>query len=212
MKEKTKKILSVIRVIKNVVLSLVIAALAGLIIVTMITRFTGGTPSVFGYAVFRVSSGSMEPELAVGDVILNKKCDPMTLKEGDIVTYNGTEGAMNGKIVTHRLTKEAYEQDGEYYIETKGDANPSIDPPVNVSQVSGVMVARVDILSVLYGFFITPWGLLTIIMLIILAFFNEIVIFVRALLGYNDNKKESVQDIIERYQKENRGKSDIDDE
>ena len=189
-------------------LSLVIAALAGLIIVTMITRLTGGTPTVFGYSVFRVSSGSMSPELAIGDVILNKECDPMMLKEGDIVTYNGTEGSMSGMLVTHRVTKTPYEQDGEYYIETKGDANPTADPPVNVSQVSGVMIARVDVLSVLYSFFITPWGLLTIILLIILAFFNEIIVFIRALLGYKDDEKESVQDIIERYQKENQTDSD----
>lgn len=166
---------------------------------------------MFGYSVFRVSSGSMTPQLEIGDVILNKQCDPMTIEKGDVVTYNGTEGSLSGKTVTHRVTKPPYKQNGEYYIETKGDANPSADPPVNVSQVSGIMISKVDILSILYSFFITPWGLITIVLLIVLAFFNEIVIFVKTLLGYKEDKKESVQDIIERYQKESKTDSEKDE-
>ena len=49
--------------------------------------------------------------------------------------------------------------------------------------------------------------LLAIIALVILAFSNEIVVLVKAIfgIGYNENK-ESVDEIIERYQRENQNK------
>ena len=160
---------------------------------------------MFGYSMFRVSTGSMAPELQVGDVILIHDTDPMKLKVGDIVTYDGKEGDFAGRIVTHRVVKAPYKDGKETYILTKGDANPLNDPKVNISDVRGKLVVKVDILKGLYNFFITPWGLLTIIALVILAFFNEIVIFVKSLfgIGYESEPEESVEEIIERYQREN---------
>lgn len=199
----------IFRYIKNTLLAAVFAALAVIMVITAFTRFTGGTPSAFGYSIYRVSSGSMSPELQVGDVILVKSVDPMTLKTGDIVTYKGDAGSLEGLTVTHRVTKEAYGQDGEYYIQTKGDANSDPDPPVNITRVVGKLQSKVPALDALYNFFVTPWGLVTIIALIVLAFFNEIVGFVKALTGIGyEQDRESVQDIIERYKKENEDKKD----
>jgi hypothetical protein len=72
--------------------------------------------------------------------------------------------------------------------------------------VEGKFVGKVEILNYLYGFFITPLGLLTMIFLIIIAFFNEIIILVKAIagIGYEKQPEESVEDIIERYQRENK--------
>lgn len=171
----------------------------------MIARISGNTPSFFGHSVFRVSSGSMKPAYEVGDVIVVKEVDPMTLKVGDVCTYNGTSGDFAGKIVTHRVVKAPFEENGEYYIITKGDANKFEDPKINVKNVVGKVETKIGILRVLYNFFITPLGLITIIALIIAAFFNEIIIFVKSLLGvgYEEQKQESVEDIISRYQNEN---------
>ena len=63
------------------------------------------------------------------------------------------------------------------------------------------------ILKYLFDFFVTPWGLLAIIALIILAFSNEIVLLVKAIFGIGFHENESsVEEIIERYQKENLAK------
>lgn len=204
----------VFRVIRSVFLTVAIIALCAVLVHTVITRISGKTPSVFGYSVFRVSSGSMKPELEVGDVILVKECDPMTVKEGDIVTYNGTKDEMAGKIVTHRVVKAPFKKDGEYYISTKGDANALPDPDVNVNEVFGTVQHKIVTLTFLYNIFVTPWGLIIIIALIILAFFNEIIIFIKSLLGigYKEEKSESVEDIIERYQKENQQKAESEEE
>lgn len=200
---------SVFRIIKNTLFAIILVTLVGIIVTTIITRINGQTPSVFGYSMFRVATGSMKPELEIGDVILVHDTDAMKLKVGDVITYDGKTGEFAGRVVTHRVVKAPYKKGGSYFIKTKGDANPLEDPEVNISDVRGILVMKVDLLKGLYNFFITPWGLLTIIALIILAFFNEIVIFVKSLfgIGYEEEKGESVEEIIERYQKENAEKS-----
>ena len=74
--------------------------------------------------------------------------------------------------------------------------------PIEVSQVTGVFVSKLAFVKVLFDFFLTPWGLLVLIGLIILAFFNEIINFVKALLGDSDEEQADIQDIIERVQRE----------
>lgn len=205
--EKTEKKdrFKVLRIIKNVILGILIASLTLVLITSMISRFSGNTPSLFGYSLFRVSSGSMSPELEVGDVILVRQCDGKTVEKGDIVTYVATSGEMSGRLITHRVVKSPYQEGGEYYVITKGDANNADDDPVNVDKIEGKMLTKVGFLNALFDFFVTPWGLLVIIALVILAFANEIVVLVKAIfgIGYEDNYKESVEDIIERYQREN---------
>ena len=207
---KTRKKLSdtaffrVFRVVRSVLVTVVLLTLVAVIALTVISRIQGKTPSLFGYSIFRVSSGSMKPAYEVGDVILVKACDPLTVREGDIVTYYGKSAEMAGKIVTHRVVKAPFEQNGEYYITTRGDANSADDPNVKTSDVIGITEKKMPFLTVLYNYFATPWGLLTIIALIIAAFFNEIINFVKSLLGigYEEEKGESVEEIIERYQRE----------
>lgn len=200
--------------IRGVFFTLLIIIAVVVIVVTMIARFRGETPSLFGYSVFRVSSGSMQPAYEIGDVIVVKTCDVDELKVGDVVTYNGQEGQMEDKIVTHRIVKAPFEENGERYIITKGDYNYFEDPKLNVKEIIGKVQGKIGFLRQLYSFFVTPLGLLTIIALIIAAFFNEIVIFVKALLGigYKEEEQESVEDIIERYQKENAQKQKDEEE
>ena len=66
------------------------------------------------------------------------------------------------------------------------------------------MVGKLGLLTALYDFFVTPWGLLVLIGLILLAFFNEIVNFVKALfgIGTEEEKHEDIQDVIERIRRE----------
>ena len=208
--EKTEKKdrFKVLRIIKNVILGTLIAFLTLVLIMSLISRINGSSPALFGYSLYRVSSGSMAPELGVGDVILVHSCDGMDVKKDDIVTYVATSGEMSGKLITHRVVKAPYQEGDGYYLITKGDANNYADDPINVNQIEGKMVAKIGILKYLFDFFVTPWGLLAIIALIILAFSNEIVLLVKAIFGIGFHENESsVEEIIERYQKENFAKS-----
>ena len=201
-KQNIKKVFRVLIIIKNIVLWTVIAFLALVLIVSMYSRLAGKAPSLFGYSLYRVSSGSMQPELMVGDIILVQQCDGATVLEDDIVSYNGTKGEMEGRLVTHRVVKAPYTRDGETWLVTRGDANKSDDPPITADQVTGKLVTKLSFLNWMFDFFATPFGLLTLIGLIILAFFNEIVLLVKSILGIEDLPEESVDQIIERYQKE----------
>ena len=207
-KKEESKALHIYRVVKNTFFGIVIAILTAFIILTMVTRLTGGTPSAFGYSMYRVSSGSMTPELQVGDVIITREFDTSTVKSGDIVTHLSRSGSMKDKLVTHRVVKGPYKKGSKTYVVTKGDANGSEDDPITIDQIKSKFVTKVSILRTIYNIFVTPVGLLIIIGLIIFAFFNEILILIKAIagIGYEDEHKEDIEDVIERYQKENREK------
>ena len=202
---KKKKALQIYQRIRNIVFGIVIAVLTVFVVLIMCARISGGTPTIFGYSLFRVSSGSMVPELKIGDVILTSECDGNLVKTGDIVTYKSTSGSMKGKLITHRVIKDPYDNNGKKYVVTKGDANSLADSPIATSQIQSKLLTKISVLSFIYNAFLTPWGLLLIIGLIIFAFFNEIVILVKAIIGigYEKEKTESVEDIIKRYQEEN---------
>ncbi len=196
---KTPTVKNVFRIIKNVLFAVILTFLMSVVVLTFITKISGKTPFVFGYSLQRVSSESMKPTLEVGDIILCKQCDPMTLKNGDIITYEGKKGQFRDKLVTHRVIKEPYEENGEYMLLTKGDDNPDEDSAISVNDVVGIYTGKADILRPLFEFFVTPWGLLVMIALIILAFLEDIIIFVKALLGIDTGEKKDVDEIIRKY-------------
>lgn len=169
-----KKYGSVFGKILNIFLTVILVLLVVLIALIMFMRISGQTPNIAGYMVFRVSTGSMEPDLMVGDVILSKSVDnPEDLKVGDVVTYQGTVGNYKDKLITHEIVKEPYYDNGSCYVVTKGVANYETDPPVSTDNIVGIMVTKIPFINNIYSFFITPWGLLTAILLILLAFSGE---------------------------------------
>lgn len=77
-----------------------------------------------GWQFAIVLSGSMEPELGVGGLIVAKPVDPRNVAEGDVISYRLP--AMDTPIC-HRTT-EVIETDAELSFQTKGDANEDPDP------------------------------------------------------------------------------------
>jgi signal peptidase len=79
-------------------------------------------PLAFGGRTFAVLSGSMEPTLHVGDLVLEKKVAAPDIHVGDIVTFRSPDDA--GKLITHRVRRVVV-ADGTVKVTTKGDANLS---------------------------------------------------------------------------------------
>ena len=79
-------------------------------------------PKLWGFQIYAVTSGSMEPEIHTGDVIYVKQVPFQSLEPGDVITFSMNQGRT---IVTHRVEK-IDEKNG--LLQTKGDANKNADP------------------------------------------------------------------------------------
>ncbi|MBQ8663405.1 MAG: signal peptidase I [Eubacterium sp.] len=112
-------------------------------------------PMPFGYGTAIVLSGSMEPELSAGDLILVKETND--IKENDIVVYQ-----QSGSLVVHRVI----EMDDSILI-TKGDANNVADAPIVITDVKGKVFASIPAVGNLIGFIKSPVGTIIIIIVAI---------------------------------------------
>ena len=87
-------------------------------------------PRVFGFRVYEVISGSMEPEIPVGSVLYVKPTDLKSIEEGDVIAYQNVD-----EVVAHRVV---YNRSGLGEFVTKGDANNVEDrEPVSYDAVVG---------------------------------------------------------------------------
>lgn len=200
---KKNKVFRIIKLIKNIICWTLIVILVFTLVVFFMSRINGSTPSVFGYSIFRVSSGSMEPELMVGDIILDKTVDnPEDLKVGDVITFKSSD--YGDLLVTHKVIKAPYEENGKLMLQTKGIANEVEDKPIGVDNVKGIMICKVDYLDTVYNVFLSPWGLLILITLIVIIFFDEIITIVKILTNNDKSVKEAddINEIIDRLQAE----------
>ena len=78
--------------------------------------------SRFGWETHPVLSGSMEPALQVGGLIVTKPEKLDNIVVGDIITFQ-----TNGPRVTHRVV-DVVEIEDRPHFQTKGDANEEPDP------------------------------------------------------------------------------------
>ena len=88
-------------------------------------------PYVLGGRSFTVMSGSMEPTIHTGDVVVDETVSPRTVKPGDVVTFPAPDGSH--RLITHRL-RRARRDGARVDAETKGDANNTVERwqvPVN---------------------------------------------------------------------------------
>lgn len=185
---------------KKIISALLLITTFALVIILVFTRIQGKTPQIFGYQILRISSGSMSPELEVGDIILSKRVKDVTsLEVGDVITYNGEFGSYAGKSITHKVITEPYEVNGTIYLQTKGVANNYIDPEISESQVVGKMICVIPFLGAVYGFFMTKWGLAVVLVCLGLLFINEIISLIgiskSSQIESSDSKESSEENV-----------------
>ena len=95
-------------------------------------------PSIGGNAPLIVLTGSMDPTIKAGDLIVTKKVDAKDVKVHDVISFFDPEG--NGSsIVTHRVIGiEIDETSGEIFFRTQGDNNDIADmTPVSEKNLVG---------------------------------------------------------------------------
>ena len=85
---------------------------------------TVAATNLLGYENYVIYSGSMEPTVKVGSLLLTRPVDVDDLRVGDVITYRSPG---NHTTLTHRIVSMR-QQDGEWVFETKGDASLGPDP------------------------------------------------------------------------------------
>ena len=121
-------------------------------------------PKILGVKPFVVLSGSMNPEIEVGDLVLVKDVDTNTLKEGDIIAYRDS----GDKVTTHRIV-EVIKEDGNLSFITKGDANNANDEQISASQVEGKYQKRFPKLGHAVMFLQQPLGFAVVVLSIFIV-------------------------------------------
>lgn len=175
------------RKIINILFTVLLVLLVLLVILIFITRATGNSPAIFGYRIFRVSSGSMEPELSIGDVILDHTVKAEEICKGDTITYKGKEGDFKDIMITHKVIEEPYEKDGVWHYQTQGIVPGSVkDPEITYDQVQGRFVRKLTFLNSVYTFFLSPYGLMTFILIILVLFGYEMISLILSYKSVND--------------------------
>ncbi|WP_448621180.1 signal peptidase I [Geodermatophilus sp. URMC 65] len=96
------------------VVAAVLVAVAGLVFLAL-------APRLVGFQGHVVVSGSMEPRLSPGDVVLTRPVLPQDLQPGQVLLFPDPEGA--DRLVLHRLV--SFDERGD--LVTRGDANQSND-------------------------------------------------------------------------------------
>ena len=138
------------RTIKKV-WSVVTTILVVLIVLSAV--FLMGT-RLIGYRVYSVISGSMEPELSVGDLLYVRPVDPTEVKVGDDISFVLNEDLV---VATHRVVRIDAEKQ---HIYTKGIANEVEDSePVHFKNVIGVVDFNIPLLGYVSDYIQNPPGM-----------------------------------------------------
>jgi len=117
------------------------------------------------FRVFAVVSGSMEPTIKNGSLVIVRKSQ--TYKTSDLITFKHAGGA---GTLTHRIVKIELSQ-GKYAVFTKGDGNAYMDENTITPQdiigkvtltvpLAGKFISTVTSQEILPITFYTPAGLL----------------------------------------------------
>lgn len=127
----------------NVFFGLCTAVLAGTILALTVL------PPVLRYQTYVVLSGSMEPAIHVGSLIISTAVDPKTLEVGDVVTYTRPG---DQESITHRIVQVKGSAQGRTFI-TQGDANGAPDTgEVHFDHFAGKVQASVPYVGYAFMF------------------------------------------------------------
>ncbi len=110
-----------------------------------------------GWHVDAVLSGSMEPNLQIGSLVVTRYVDPETIVPGDIITFHSA--TESDQLITHRVVGTGHNSPVNF--QTKGDANTKPDPlTVPAHNLVGKVVFHLPYWGYATEFLKTPLGFL----------------------------------------------------
>ena len=113
------------------------------VLITLAVAILG--PVFIGWHPFVVFTGSMEPNIHIGSIVIVQPVKFENLTAGDVITFSVPQNP--GLPVTHRVVKVEHSLDtGKWVVTTKGDANPTADIwTVGQDQAVGKVVYAVPV-------------------------------------------------------------------
>lgn len=124
----------ILRWSSNLVTTILFIIFIFMVFFVVSSKVSGGEPQILGYQLKSVLSGSMEPGIQTGSIIVVKPtADKTSFKEGDIITFLEEENI----LITHRII-EVIKSGEQVLYRTKGDNNngPDINPVLSENVVA----------------------------------------------------------------------------
>lgn len=149
--------------------------ITGLLLIVILTpTILIAAAGLFGFKAYAVDSGSMEPSIQTGSLILVRKMPPENIRPDDIVTFDTKN--KNDKSFTHRIV--SIDNKNRQFI-TRGDANNSNDTePASFDNAVGRVEVNIPYLGYYSIIFkSTPGYIFCAIILLIFASFELELIF-----------------------------------
>lgn len=145
------------------------AVVVAVLILLLASVRAHGYVKAFGKSVFRVATGSMEPTIRIGALLMAEDCGIDQVRVGDIVCFRSEDGDTRDWVITHRVVSVLKSGDGDTVLETKGDANGAVDSRyVTRENLIGKVTwytGEGNLLSSGIGFLTSGFGFLTLIIL-----------------------------------------------
>ncbi len=189
----------------NLVSVITIAAAVVVLCIVLLTR-PGEAPSIAGYTLFRITTGSMEPTYPVDTLILVKKTDPPRIQTGDVISFYSSDPALDGAVNTHRVT--GVRTDGTHWsYKTKGDAN-NVEDAYGTSETA--LIGKVTGSSLLLGklarLIVNPLLFIPVILIPLAAMLvgNTIKTVKLAKQIAEDEEKKAIEEALQEIRKEKR--------
>lgn len=188
------------------------AAAIGLILVSVFVLLSvvltpaGQVPQVLGYSVFRVMTGSMEPEIREDSLLVVKKTPPEDIVPGDVISFFSPDPMLEGAVNTHRVVRIEKENGRTQFI-TKGDANVIEDTyPTDASALVGRAVFKSYWLGKAVSLLANPlvFGIIILLPLVIILVMN----LCRAVRIAADIAKKEEEEAVRKALEEIKAKRD----
>ena len=189
-----------VKIILSIILLMILLPIlfVNLVILVDSYRNPDEIPSFFSWKPFIVLTGSMNQEIASGDLAVVKDVDPNTLKEGDIIAFK-----VDNIVITHRIV-EIRDDNNEKEFITKGDNNSTEDEGyVKEEQIEGIYKFKVKRLGDVAMFLQTTKGIV-----LCLSIPIALLILLQIIQSINDRRemkqKDKKEEEIKRLKKENK--------
>ena len=110
----------------------------------------------YGYHTLTVMSGSMQPRLHPGDVVVGRRISAAEARAGDVISFR--DPSRSGRVITHRVLRVRLVGTHFKFV-TRGDANTGVERwAIPVGGSVGRVSFRIEKLGYALSWLRTPMG------------------------------------------------------